>query len=105
MAPIQKFLTWQSQVSELGVSYSLEFGNWIYVHAGFVTVAELSVGNDLTQLISVGSLPIINNIAAISDQGAIGTFQLRGTNLQAASSIDPGHKFILDFIVPLQSSN
>ena len=65
----------------------------------------MSTGNDLTQLIDVGSLPVITNLAAISDQGAIGTFQVRGTNLQAAGSVDPGHKFILDFIVPLQSSN
>ena len=88
-------------VSEIGISYSLKFGKWLYVHAGFTTVTGLSAGNDLAQIIDTGSMQSINNIAAISDQGAVGTFQTVGTNLQSAGSIPSGHKFILDFIVPL----
>ena len=88
-------------VSDIGISYSLKFGRWVYVHVGLATVAELSDGNDLAQIIDTGSMQSISNIAAISDQGAVGTFRTVGTNLQSAGSIPSGHKFILDFIVPL----
>lgn len=103
LAPVKRNLTWQSTVSEIGASYSLKFGNWVYVHAGFTTVSGLSAGNDLTMLIGSGAMQTINNIAAISDKGEIGVFRVNETNLQADGTIPSGHAFILDLVIPLQS--
>lgn len=103
MTPSKRNLTWQSTVSEIGASYSLKFGNWVYVHAGFTTVSGLSAGNDLTMLIGSGAMQTINNIAAISDKGEIGVFRVNETNLQADGTIPSGHAFILDLVIPLQS--
>ena len=91
------------QYQRSGASYSLKFGNWVYVHAGFTTVSGLSAGNDLTMLIGSGAMQTINNIAAISDKGEIGVFRVNETNLQADGTIPSGHAFILDLIIPLQS--
>lgn len=103
MVPVKRNLTWQSTVSEIGASYSLKFGNWVYVHAGFTTVSGLSSGNDLTMLIGSGSMQSTPNIAAISDKGEIGVFRVSETNLQADGTIPSGQTFILDLIIPLQS--
>lgn len=103
MVPVKRNLTWQSTVSEIGASYSLKFGNWVYVHAGFTTVSGLSAGNDLAMLIGSGAMQTINNIAAISDKGEIGVFRVNETNLQADGTIPSGHAFILDLVIPLQS--
>ena len=103
LAPVKRNLTWQSTVSEIGASYSLKFGNCVYVHAGFTTVSGLSAGNDLTMLIGSGAMQTINNIAAISDKGEIGVFRVNETNLQADGTIPSGHAFILDLVIPLQS--
>ena len=103
LAPVKRNLTWQSTVSEIGASYSLKFGNWVYVHAGFTTVSGLSAGNDLTMLIGSGAMQTINNIAAISDKGEIGVFRVNETNLQAGGTVPSGQTFVLDLIIPLQS--
>lgn len=103
LAPVKRNLTWQSTVSEIGASYSLMFGNWVYVHAGFATVSGLSAGNDLTMLIGSGTMQAINNIAVISDKGEVGVFRVNETNLQADGTIPSGHTFILDLVIPLQS--
>lgn len=103
LVPTKRYLSWQSTVSEIGTSYSLKFGNWVYVHAGFTTVSGLSSGNDLTMLIGSGSMQAINNIAAISDKGEIGVFRVNETNLQAGGTIPSGQTFILDLVIPLQS--
>lgn len=103
LVPTKRYLSWQSTVSEIGTSYSLKFGNWVYVHAGFTTVSGLSSGNDLTILIGSGSMQAINNIAAISDKGEIGVFRVNETNLQAGGTIPSGQTFILDLVIPLQS--
>ena len=86
MAPVKRNLTWQSTVSEIGASYSLRFGNWVYIHAGFITVSGLSNGNDLTMLIDSGAMQVTPNISAISDKGEIGVFRISETNLQAGGT-------------------
>lgn len=89
-------------VAEFGVSYTLKFKNFVYVHAAFTTVSGLSFGNDLTMLIESGVMQHISNMAFKSDQGATGIFQVSDTNLQAGGTIPSDHTFVLDFIVPLQ---
>ena len=102
LTPVKRNLIWQSTVSEIGASYSLRFGNWVYIHAGFITVSGLSNGNDLTMLIDSGAMQVTPNISAISNKGEIGVFRISETNLQAGGTIPSGQIFVLDLIIPLQ---
>ena len=100
LVSVKRNLTWQSTVSEIGTSYSLRFGNWVYIHAGFITVSGLSNGNDLTMLIDSGTMQVTPNISAISDKGEIGVFRISETNLQAGGTIPSGQTFVFDFAMP-----
>lgn len=103
LIPTKRNLTWQDTVAEFGLSYSLKFKTFVYVHAAFTTVSGLSAGNDLAMLIGSGTMQHINNIAAFSNQGTEGTFQVSDTNLQAGGTVPSGQTFVLDLIIPLQS--
>ena len=103
LVPTKRNLTWQDTVAEFGLSYSLKFKTFVYVHAAFTTVSGLSAGNDLAMLIGSGTMQHINNIAVFSNQGTEGTFQVSDTNLQAGGTVPSGQTFVLDLIIPLQS--
>ena len=83
-----------------GTSYSLIFGTFVYVHFGFTIQKTTSDGNDIARIADVPNMQQLSNIAAISQNGSMGTFKVVGMNLQSNAAIPAYETFVFDLIIP-----